>query len=441
MSEATTTRWEQYNEAGRLFFLQGDLARAEESFVAAVSEAETLGADNVRLASSLSNLGQLKYQQRDLASAEGLFRRSLDIRERSLGHDHISVAQNLNNLAALHVARNEHAEAEALLVRALHINERERGGSHPDVAVTINNLAKLHFKRGDYASAEPLLLRLLALKQTPDKNNPEAAAVLASLATLRQATGHPAAAESLWKETLAVRERSLSATDAALAPTLEGLADACEAQRRWSEAIAHRERALPIRVQVMGADHPAVTAARGRIAELRVSANLMTLETGVYCVFPAPGSPEPDPVTGLPGVRVTPCPGTAGRPDHVSVSTFRADGWLENTAALVQELNRRNALPCRCKKWQTYVGVWDRDGNTLRCHGCQTRKSGATLRGKSGARPRQRRHTACARAIPRRYSGHGARSARWSIPRRLGSILARRSEESVLVSIFRALRA
>jgi hypothetical protein len=80
---------------------------------------------------------------------------------------------------------------------------------------------------------------------------------------------------------------------------------------------------------------PAPSAA-GRITELRVSANLMTLETGVYCVFPAPGSPAPDLATGLPGVRVTRCPGVSGRPDAVSISTFRDDGWLDNTAALVR---------------------------------------------------------------------------------------------------------
>ena len=72
-----------------------------------------------------------------------------------------------------------------------------------------------------------------------------------------------------------------------------------------------------------------------RIAELRVTAHLMTLETGLYCVFPTPGSPDPDPRTGLPGVRVTPAPGLAGRPEAVSVSTFREDGWLNGTAALV----------------------------------------------------------------------------------------------------------
>src|SRR5580692_236342 len=76
--------------------------------------------------------------------------------------------------------------------------------------------------------------------------------------------------------------------------------------------------------------------AAGRVTELRVSANLMTLETGVYCVFPAPGSRSPDAATGLPGVRITRCPGMAGRPEAVSISTFREDGWLDNTAALVR---------------------------------------------------------------------------------------------------------
>ena len=38
---------------------------------------------------------------------------------------------------------------------------------------------------------------------------------------------------------------------------------------------------------------------------------------------------------------------------------------------LVDELTRRGSMPrCRCGRWQTYTGVWDSDGKTLRCHGC-----------------------------------------------------------------------
>jgi hypothetical protein len=73
-----------------------------------------------------------------------------------------------------------------------------------------------------------------------------------------------------------------------------------------------------------------------RVAELQVSGHLMTLETGLFCVFQTPGSPQSDPATGLPGVRITPAPGIAGRPEAVNVSTFREDGWLNGTAALVR---------------------------------------------------------------------------------------------------------
>lgn len=41
------------------------------------------------------------------------------------------------------------------------------------------------------------------------------------------------------------------------------------------------------------------------------------------------------------------------------------------TEELAAELSRRGALSrCRCGKWQTYMGAWDEDGYTIRCHGC-----------------------------------------------------------------------
>lgn len=41
------------------------------------------------------------------------------------------------------------------------------------------------------------------------------------------------------------------------------------------------------------------------------------------------------------------------------------------TEELLAELTRRKVLPpCRCGKWATYIGTYDADGYTLRCHGC-----------------------------------------------------------------------
>ena len=74
---------------------------------------------------------------------------------------------------------------------------------------------------------------------------------------------------------------------------------------------------------------------QNRVSELRVSGHLMTLDTGVFCVFQAPGSPAADPESGLPGVRISLPPGSASRPEAVSISTFRPDGWMDG-AALVR---------------------------------------------------------------------------------------------------------
>ena len=79
------------------------------------------------------------------------------------------------------------------------------------------------------------------------------------------------------------------------------------------------------------------SAAASRIAELKVSGHLMTLDTGLFCVFQAPGSAAAD-RSGLPGVRISLPPGPSGRPEAVSISTFRDDGWMNgrDSAALVR---------------------------------------------------------------------------------------------------------
>jgi hypothetical protein len=75
------------------------------------------------------------------------------------------------------------------------------------------------------------------------------------------------------------------------------------------------------------------------MAELKASANLMTLTTGLYCIVQVP-TRGADPNTGLPGVRISAAPGPASRPEVVSISTFRPDGWMNGggDAALVKVL-------------------------------------------------------------------------------------------------------
>ena len=83
---------------------------------------------------------------------------------------------------------------------------------------------------------------------------------------------------------------------------------------------------------------PKMQASTNPITELKVSAHLMTMEDGLFCVFNTPGAVPPDAATGLPGVRITAAPGQGGFPGTVGISGFNAEGWLggDAGAALVR---------------------------------------------------------------------------------------------------------
>ncbi len=80
------------------------------------------------------------------------------------------------------------------------------------------------------------------------------------------------------------------------------------------------------------------TAISKTITELKVSAHLMTLDAGLFCVFNSPGASPPDASTGLPGVRISAAPAPAGFGGEVGISGFNTGGWLggEDGAALVR---------------------------------------------------------------------------------------------------------
>lgn len=70
--------------------------------------------------------------------------------------------------------------------------------------------------------------------------------------------------------------------------------------------------------------------------ELRVTAHMMNLDPGLFCIVQTPNARRADDGSGLPGVRISLPPAT--RPQAVSITTFRPDGYLNGQidAALVR---------------------------------------------------------------------------------------------------------
>src|SRR5688500_4657989 len=124
MQAPIVERWETQNEAGRRFFGKGDFVRAEQAFVAAIREAEQLGAADLRLAPSLASRAQLGLRQREYAVADRLLRLSLQVRESTLGQDRACLVHSVRGLPAVCYARGDTDGAEPLIRRAITTTER-----------------------------------------------------------------------------------------------------------------------------------------------------------------------------------------------------------------------------------------------------------------------------------------------------------------------------
>lgn len=305
--------WERYNEAGQRSLRNGRLQEAQQALESAVVEAEQLGPESSQLAATLQSLGQLRMQMKEYAAAQEQFERALHMRERTLGREHASLIPTLTALASIHETRGELEPAEEALRRALAISEQQLGAAHPEAATLLHHLAKLLFKRREFTKADRLLIRLLEIKRALGKEHPDVAAVLASLARLRQVVGKHDQGEQLWRQALAIREKHAAPDDPLLATTLEQLADCCAAQTgKLAEAMTLRERALAIRESAFGAAHPSVAAARAKLAALQghpasaPAADVLELDPPFLRTsgeIPTPALPSPP---SVPAISVAP---------------------------------------------------------------------------------------------------------------------------------------
>jgi tetratricopeptide (TPR) repeat protein len=243
--ESTETRWQRHVDQGRRYVSQGNYAEAEQSLLAAVKEALTLGPADLRVASSLGILGKLKHRQGDRERAQGFLERALAVREEALGPDHYGVVQGLNDLAALHYAYGNVAEARDLYERALAIAEKQLAPDHADLALALYNLSRAYFKSGDHLRAEPLLTRLLELKERAlGSEHTDIAAILTALSRVRSMAGRHEEAEEMARRALAIRERALEPDDPALAVSLELVAYFCAGRAKRMRSLADAERIL-----------------------------------------------------------------------------------------------------------------------------------------------------------------------------------------------------
>jgi tetratricopeptide (TPR) repeat protein len=204
------SNWRYAQRAGKLADQMGDYPAAaafkEATLTLTTSE---FGPDAVETATALNNLALVYETLARYAEAEPLYRRAIEIGEKTLGKEHPDVATQYNNLALLLRDQGKYAEAEPLYRRAIEIDEKALGKEHPGVATDYNNLASLLQDQGKYAEAEPLYRRAIEIDEKAlGKEHPGVATDCNNLALLLKAQGKYAEAEPLYRRAIEILQSS-----------------------------------------------------------------------------------------------------------------------------------------------------------------------------------------------------------------------------------------
>jgi TonB family protein len=134
------------NDLSRHYLKQSAYGFAEPLLLQLYSIKRTKGEDHPEVATVLASLAAVRQALGRHDAAEQLWRRVLDIRERTLAPNHFATATAIEHLAETCAARGKLSEALRLYQRALAMRELTLGAGHPSLRVSRERIADLQLQ-------------------------------------------------------------------------------------------------------------------------------------------------------------------------------------------------------------------------------------------------------------------------------------------------------
>ncbi len=193
---------------GLIAMAEGKIGNAEKRFAEAHAiRSNTYEPMDVLVGNSLGHLGNAYFEQERYDLAAEKLHQALAILEKHLSPDDPDLERIVSKLiiALERIAR--HSELEELYPRLVNLTEIKLGPAHPEVAKYLEKLANLYLKQKKYDDAARVFQRVLSMKKRAlGEVHPEVAQQLTNLASIREASGHPAQAETLLMQALSMFE-------------------------------------------------------------------------------------------------------------------------------------------------------------------------------------------------------------------------------------------
>jgi eukaryotic-like serine/threonine-protein kinase len=128
---------------GDAVFRSGSIAEAKPYYARAVAIMEGATPNNPELARFLDRLAFATLEEKDLKGAQGLYERSLALRQKALGPKNPELAESLGGLAECASRAGRLQEAEVLFERALAVARKPDGGYYPSAYNALQGFANL----------------------------------------------------------------------------------------------------------------------------------------------------------------------------------------------------------------------------------------------------------------------------------------------------------
>jgi tetratricopeptide (TPR) repeat protein len=137
------------NDLTRLYLKQSAYSSAEPLLLRLLEIKRSKGEDHPEVATVLASLATVRQGLGMHESGEQLWRRVLDIRERTLAPNHFATASALEHLGDACAARGKIREGLSAFQRALTIREKTLGNEHPSLRVARERIADLQLQASD----------------------------------------------------------------------------------------------------------------------------------------------------------------------------------------------------------------------------------------------------------------------------------------------------
>jgi eukaryotic-like serine/threonine-protein kinase len=258
---------------------------------------KVLGPRDLRVATTLRDLGTALLHGNDLGEAHAVLTRSLEIREERLGDDHPDVASTLLSLGISYLSVGRYDEAVTHFERALAIRERILGPNSLPVSEVLQNLVGALRWSGEARRALPFAERALRIARAPGGLPDLEAGSLNRIGLLRTALGEYDLAKSSLEQALEIHEGAFGRDNPKVLPELCNLGRVALAQKDYAVALERFERAHVVCEKTFLPDSPdqadtLVGIAVARLGMGRADLALPLLERAHALREPRPGPPR-----------------------------------------------------------------------------------------------------------------------------------------------------